>query len=100
MVTRKKEVFDKILSDCVERTFTDMLGENTTKAMFYHLGVKVSARNIEAFGEALEQTFKSGANTIERCILENLYSTAGERFREKKGFRFADYVVEMKSGFR
>jgi len=99
-MSRRKEIFDKILSESVEKTFVEILGENASKATFYHLGVKVSATNVKPFEDALERIFKSGANTLERRILENLYSTAGERFREKKGLKFADYVVAMKSGLR
>lgn len=96
-VSRNGKEFNEIFHKCVDDVLKEVLGENTAKAILYHLGVRGSSDKVEAFSEALEELFGSGAQILERKILEVLYRRAGRTFRERRGYKFADYVNEFKA---
>ena len=45
----------------------------------------------------MERIFGSGAYVLEWYILRNLYKQAGKTFEKKAGYKFADYVNEVKA---
>jgi len=91
----KGKEFDKVFLECASSTLEDILGRSCAKAILYH--VRASTIGVEAFAEALEGIFGSGAYALEKSILTNLYSRAGKTFQEKEGYKFIDYIGEIKS---
>jgi hypothetical protein len=50
----------------------------------------------EVFSASLEQLMVSAARVIEKAILKKLYSKMGHKFEEKKGYKFPDYIRELR----
>lgn len=50
----------------------------------------------EVFSAALERLMVSAAHVIEQTILNKLYSKLGLKFEEKNGYKFADYIKELR----
>ena len=88
--------FNRVLIECVNGAFEEVLGENHAKALLYHVGREVAAARADAFAQTLERILGLGAHVLERRALENLYSRLGKTFQEKKGRKFIDYVNEAR----
>ena len=72
----------ELFYDCLENNF--------------HLKREEIAVKLEAFSVELGGLLGSAAPVIEKLILENLFSGLELKFVEKKGYRFSDYVEELR----
>ena len=88
--------FNRILIDCVNDVLEEVLGVYPARALLYHVGREVTATRADAFAQALERILGPGAQVLERCVLESLYSKLGKTFQEREGRRFVDYVNEAR----
>ena len=66
--------------DVIEKVLNQVFGKEATVLIYKHLELKYSLKrsevvdNIELFARGLEDFLRSGANAIERKILEDMYS--------------------------
>lgn len=50
----------------------------------------------EVFSASLERLMVSASQVIEQTILTKLYSKMGLKFEEKDGYKFSDYIAELR----
>ena len=61
-----------------------------------HLNRRRIAEEPEDFSAGLDWLLSSARPMVEKLILENLYSKLELKFEEKEGYKFSDYVKELK----
>ena len=77
------------------QVFGEILGESCAKAIYYHIGMDLSAENAGQFSEELERIFGIGADVLEKGIIEELNLQFGQKIKVKKGVCLADYVNQI-----
>ena len=100
----KKEArsLDNLLLDAVDETLRHIFKEEGANVIFHylenkcHLNRRRIAEEPEDFSAGLERFLGSAAPVIEKMILKNLYSKLELKFEEKEGYKFSDYVKELK----
>lgn len=99
-----KRDFEKILAEAVDEGLHS-LGQSSRRAIYFHLEKNFDVKKqeipskIEVFADAIEKIFGSGANFLEILIVNRLHEKIGElelKIMEKKGYKFSDYVKELK----
>ena len=91
-----------LLLSVIDETMKQVFKEDGAKAVYDYLEKNLHLRREEVvekpeiFFAGLERLLGSGTPPIEKLILKNLYSKPGLKFREKKGFKFSDYVEELR----
>lgn len=94
--------FNNILLESVDETITALLGTGVLSALHSHLLKFHGTRQdeipyrLEAFSQALQDTFGLGLRTIEKAISKRLYQKLGLRFIEFPNYRLEDYVADAK----
>jgi hypothetical protein len=94
----RNEVFVEVIDETLKQIFSD----NGTKVIYdflekhSKLKLKDVADKPEVFSAGLQRLMVSAAPVIEQIILKNLYSRLGLKFEEKKGYQFADHIMELK----
>ncbi|MBT0159090.1 hypothetical protein G4O51_03800 [Candidatus Bathyarchaeota archaeon A05DMB-2] len=94
--------FEKTIQDAVDETFS-LLGENSKKTIYQHLenDYKITKHEIpckiEAFADALEQSFGVGAKILEMNIIKALHERNQEFMYvpKKRDVMFTDYVASL-----
>jgi len=92
------EFFAKVVDETLKQIFSD----DGTKVIYdflekhSNLKLKDIAKKPEIFSESLEMLMVSASRVIEQNILKNLYSRLGLKFEEKQGYKFADYIMELR----
>ena len=95
---RRNEVFAEVIDETLKQIFKD----DGTRVIYdfleshSKLKLKDVAKKPEVFSASLERLMVSAARVIEHAILKNLYSKLGLKFEEKKGYQFADYIIELR----
>ncbi|MGD8506623.1 MAG: hypothetical protein PVF15_08175 [Candidatus Bathyarchaeota archaeon] len=93
---------DLVLSVAVE-TMKQVFKEAGVKVIYdflenqCHLKREDIPKKTEVFSADLEKLLGSGAIVIEKMILRNLYNKLELRFKEKKGYKFSDYIKELRN---
>jgi len=93
---------DNLLLDAVDETLRHIFKEEGANVIFHYLENKcrLNRRRIaeepEDFSAGLERFLSSAAPVMEKIILKNLYSKLELKFEEKEGYKFSDYVKELK----
>jgi hypothetical protein len=77
-----KEAGAKVIFDFLEKTYKLKLEEIVEKP--------------EVFAAGFERLTVSAAFLMERMILENLYSKLNLSFEVRDGYKFADYIEELR----
>ena len=101
---REKEVrsLDNLLLDVVDETLRHIFKEEGAMFILDYLENKCRlnrgriAEEPEAFSAGLERMLTSAGSVIEKMVLKNLYSKLELKFEEKEGYKFSDYVKELK----
>ena len=99
---KEKDQFSKILLDATDEGLLLLLGENSRKAVYYHLEKDYSLekndipKKPESFADGLKKIFGAGSSVIEKFVLVSFYSKLGLKFEEKKRYGFADYIKGAK----
>ena len=94
--------FEEALNEIINDTLNEIFSETATKVIYQHLEKNYKlkpeevATNIDTFKEGLERFLSSGAMTVENVIIKRLYMRFGQKFQEKQGHTFTDYVKELK----
>ena len=98
-MTRSYErTFDDLLPETIENILKQVLGEVSAKVVLQYIK-KSDSLNREVFVDDLHKILGQGSVIIEDLILESLYSKLKLRFDEKEGYRFSDYIKELREGF-
>ena len=100
----EKEVrsLDNLLLDAVDETLRHIFKEEGAKVISNFLENKCDLKReeigekAEDFSAGLERFLGSAAPVIEKMVLKNLYSKLELKFEEKEGYKFSDYVKELK----
>ena len=96
------ETLDDLLLKALDETLKGVFKEAGTRVIYdclennFHLKREEIAVKLEAFSVELGGLLGSAAPVIEKLILENLFSGLELKFVEKKGYRFSDYVEELR----
>ncbi|UCG36465.1 MAG: hypothetical protein JSV64_07635 [Candidatus Bathyarchaeota archaeon] len=100
---RKDLEFDESLEKTIDLQLRNIFGEAGTIVIYNYLRSALSLpreeipRKLEVFAEGLDKFLNSGARVVEKVILDGLYSDFGQELRFKEGYRFIDYVKELKT---
>ena len=100
-IGEEKEGLDDLLINVVDETLKQIFREEGTRVIYdylennSHLKREEIVEKTKVFSAGLEKLLGSGAPVIEKLILKNLYSKLEFDFREKKGYKFSDYVKEL-----
>jgi len=100
----EKEVrsLDNLLFDAVDETLRYIFrDEGANFILDYlenkcHLNRRRIAEEPEDFSAGLDRLLTSARPVVEKLILKNLYSKLELRFEEKEGYRFSDYLKELR----
>lgn len=84
------ETIKQIFKDPGTRVIYDFFEDNN------HLKQREIAEKPEAFSDGLERLIGPAAQVIEKAILKNLYRKVDLKFEDKPGYRFSDYVKELR----
>ncbi len=92
----------EVLLSAVNETIRSIFKEDGAKVIFefleksYHLKLQEIVEKPEIFSIGFERLTVSAASLMERMILENAYLKLGFNFEAKDGYKFADYVQELR----
>lgn len=98
----KGERWNESFVEVIDETLKQIFSDDGTKVIYdflekhSNLKPKDVANKPEVFSASLKKLMVSAAQVIEQNILKNLYSRLGLKFEEKKGYQFADYIMEVK----
>jgi len=100
----EKEVrsLDNLLLDAVDETLRHIFKDEGAKVISNflenkcHLQREEIGEKAEDFSAGLDWLLSSARPMVEKLILENLYSKLELKFEEKEGYKFSDYVKELK----
>jgi len=93
---------DGLLLSVVDETMRQIFREAGTEAIYSylennsHLKRGEIAAKPEVFSAGLERLLGSAAPVIEKMILNNLYRKLELKFMEKEGYKFSDYIEELR----
>lgn len=98
--------FEKLLLEAVDEELTS-LGESSKQALYFHLEKSFNIRKqeipykTEAFVDAIEKIFGSGADFLEILIMKRLHEKIGKRIKVNgaKDLTFTEYVIAAKQSF-
>jgi len=93
---------DDLLLRAVHDTVKQVFKEAGAKVIYdclankYHLKPEEIAKRPEDFSAGLERLLGSAAPVIEKVILQSLCGKLELEFVEKEGYRFSDYIKELR----
>jgi hypothetical protein len=96
------EDWNSIFTETVDSTLKQIFKEDGTRVIYKflesHSRLKLEdvADKPKVFSDSLETLMVSAARVIETVILKNLYSRMGLKFKEKKGYKFSDYIKDLR----
>lgn len=102
VIVKRMETLDVLLLDAIDETLTSIFREAGTTFIYNYLTNNANlkreeiAEKPEVFSANFRVLLSSGAQVIEKVILENLYSKLDLKFVEKGGYEFSDYIKELK----
>jgi len=101
-ISKRAKKADNIVFEAVDETLKQIFRKEGTKVIYdffennYHLKRKEVVEKPDVFSVSLERLLGSAAPVVEKLILENLYCKLELKFREKEGYRFSDYIEELR----
>jgi hypothetical protein len=99
----KTRSLDDLLLEVVDETLKQIFREAGVRVIYdyienkCHLKREEIAEKPEVFSANLKRLLSSGAPVIEKMILKNLYHKLQLEYTEKAGYRFSDYLKELKT---
>jgi hypothetical protein len=93
---------DDLLLSAVDETLKQVFKEEGTKVIYdfienkCHLKLEEIVEKSDIFSAGLERLLISAAPVIEKMILKNLYRKLELEFVEKEGYKFSDYIKEVR----
>jgi len=101
-VCRRTWRLDDLLLSAVDETVKQVFKDAGAKVIYdclenkYHLKLEEIAGKPEDFSAGLERLLSSAAPVIEKMILQDLYYKLQLKYEKKEGYRFADYLKELR----
>ena len=98
--------FEKSLIKAIDVQLKRVFGEKGTSVIYNYLQSALSLKReeipkkLDVFTEGLDRFLSSGAKVVEKVILDGLYSNFEEEFQFKEGYKFVDYVDELKTAIK
>ena len=95
--------FTKSLVETIDTRLKHIFGETATSVIYSYLQTSYSLpqekipERLDTFADGLNEFLSSGARVVEKVILEDLYCNFGQKFKVKEGYRFTDYITELKT---
>jgi len=95
--------FEKILLETIDESMAQVFGNTSTEVIYdylkgnHKLGKETIPENLEIFSSSLEKMFGFGAILLEKLVLKKFYTKLGLKYEEKEGYKFLDYIKELKS---
>ncbi len=95
--------FTKSLVETIDSHLKNIFGEMATSVIYKYLQTSYSLtqdkipEKLDVFTNGLTEFLHSGALVVEKVILEDLYCNFGQEFHSKEGYKFTDYIDELKS---
>jgi len=98
---------EECLREAVHDTLTRLFGSVATESIIEYSifkslkrkGEESLVENSETFSQALHTILESSYTTVEKLILKDLYSKLGLENEETQGYKFADYIRELRGRF-
>ena len=78
--------FEQLLEQTMRRSLRDLLGESSTSAIFYHLGLERPAMDAALFHKRLSEVLGAPASIIEELIVKDLFTGLGLVYPTKGSF--------------
>ena len=101
-VVERQKQWDDFFAEIIDETLKQIFKEDGVKVIYdflknnSNLSIKDLANKPEVFSSQLQKLMVSAAQVIEQLILKNLYTARGLEFKEKKGYKFSDYIWELR----
>ena len=101
-VVENRKDLNIYFAEAVDDTLKQIFKEDGAKVIYEflenHARLKLEevADKPEVFSATLERLMVSAAHVIEKMILKNLYRRLGLKFEEKQGYKFPDYIRELR----
>jgi len=95
--------FTKSLAETIDTRLKHIFGETATSVIYNYLQTSYSLpqekipERLDTFADGLNEFLSSGAKVVEKVILEDLYCNYGQKFQVKEGYRFTDYIAELRT---
>jgi len=98
---------EECLREVVRDTLTRLFGSVATESIIEYSiskslnlkGEKSLVENPETFSQALHTILESSYTPVEKLILKDLYLKLGLEYEEIQGYKFADYIRELRGRF-
>ncbi|MEM2704410.1 MAG: hypothetical protein QXR45_14770 [Candidatus Bathyarchaeia archaeon] len=100
---RQEERINKVIIDVAEEVMLSIFGRRGLESIIrvmrerHCLDISEISDKPHIFSEALHEIIGVGSIIIEDLIVENLYIRLGLEFHWKKGYKFQDYINEVKN---
>jgi len=94
---------DDLLIEAIDATLAELLGRQGRAAVYDHLvqntffPKREIVRNLDSFFTLLRSTFGKGSEVIGKVIMRKLHSKLEWEFVEIPGYRFADYLQNVRA---
>ena len=101
-VFEERTDWNSFFAESVDETLKQIFKEDGAKVIYEFLenhsclNLEEVADNPEIFSASLERFMVSATRVIEQMILKNLYSRTGLKFEENPGYKFPDYIRELR----
>jgi len=101
-----KEEFKKLLLQTIDENLKQIFRETATHIIYQFLENNYSLKRedvpekLETFMEGMQEFFHSGTHMIEQAILKELYSNLGLEYKSREGYRFVDYIDDLKNVYQ
>ncbi|MCW4035519.1 MAG: hypothetical protein NWF03_09170 [Candidatus Bathyarchaeota archaeon] len=98
----KTKPYNDVVAEAVDETLNHIFKKEGTTVIYKfletHAKLKITqvADKPEIFSKNLHKLMSSATHVIEQTILRKLYSKLGIKFEEKNGYKFSDYIQELK----
>src|SRR5882672_10561937 len=83
-----KDSFERLLEETMKGSMTDLLGESSMSAIFFHLGMEHPGRDPVAFHQRLYGFLKEPAVVVEEIIIKDLFKRLDVMYNPKGAFEF------------
>ena len=99
---KKCEDWNKFFAETVDETLKQIFKEDGAVVIYdflenqANIQLENAADDPDVFSNSLERLMVSASRVIEHTILTKLYSKRGLKFEEKDGYKFSDYITELR----
>lgn len=94
--------FEQTVNQIVDDTLNEIFTETATGVIYQYLQMNYQlkpediAESPDTFKEGLEKFLSTGALVVEGIIVKRLYEQFQQKYKNKQGWAFTDYIKELK----